>query len=280
MKTHFKNLSLLLYAVFVISIIHAQDKLYPNEFPLHDVKLLDGPFRHARDLNIQTILKYKVDRLLAGYRIQAGLQPKDSIYKNWDGLDGHVGGHYLSALAMNYAATNNGECKRRMEYMIAELKACQEANTKNNPAWGTGYAGAVPNSKEVWSTLKAGDLKAYRSAWVPWYNVHKMFAGLKDVWLYTANEDAKIIFLKFCDWAIDITSGLSEEQMQSMLDVEHGGMNEIFADAYQMTGDANYLMAGKRFSHRMLLLPAKIILIINMQIPRCQRQLASQESVN
>ena len=253
MKRHFKNLLLLIYAVFVISIIHAQDKLYPNEFPLNDVKLLDGPFRHARDLNIQTILKYNVDRLLAGYRIQAGLQPKDSIYKNWDGLDGHVGGHYLSALAMNYAATDNGECRRRMEYMIAELKACQDANKKNNPAWGTGYAGAVPNSKEVWSTLKTGDLKAYRSAWVPWYNVHKMLAGLRDVWLYTANEDAKIIFLKFCDWAINITSGLAEEQMQSMLDVEHGGMNEIFADAYQMTKDEKYLMAAKRFSHRMLL---------------------------
>ncbi|HEX6846848.1 MAG TPA: beta-L-arabinofuranosidase domain-containing protein, partial [Chitinophagaceae bacterium] len=248
MKTHPKNITLLLCSVFFMSIIHAQDELYPNQFPLSDVKLLDGTFRHARDLNIQTILQYNVDRLLAGYRIQAGLQPKDSIYRNWDGLDGHVGGHYLSALAMNCAATNNSECKRLMEYMIDELKACQDANTKNNPGWGIGYAGAVPNSKEIWSTLKTGDLKAYRSAWVPWYNVHKMFAGLRDVWLYAGNEDAKIIFLKFCDWAINITSGLSEDQMQSMLDVEHGGMNEIFADAYQISKNEKYLTTAKRFS--------------------------------
>jgi len=233
--------------------IYAQDKLYPNEFPLSDVKLLEGTFKHARDLNIQTILKYNVDRLLAGYRKQAGLQPRDSIYKNWDGLDGHVGGHYLSALAMNYAATKNSECKKRMDYMIAELKACQDANSKNNPSWGIGYAGAVPNSKEIWSTLKIGDLKAYRSAWVPWYNVHKMFTGLRDAWLYADNQDAKTIFLKFCDWAIDITSALSDEQMQSMLDVEHGGMNEIFADAYQITKNEKYLTAAKRFSHKMLL---------------------------
>src|SRR5678816_2344687 len=95
----------------------AQDKLYRNEFSLADVTLLDGPFKHARDLNIQTLLKYDVDRLLAGYRKEAGLPEKAKSYSNWDGLDGHVGGHYLSALAMNYASTKNAECKRRMEYM-------------------------------------------------------------------------------------------------------------------------------------------------------------------
>ena len=68
-----------------------------------------------------------------------------------------------------------------------------------------------------------------------------------------ANEDAKNIFLKFCDWAINITASLTDAQMQSMLDMEHGGMNEIFADAYQMTGEEKYLIAAKRFSHKMLL---------------------------
>src|ERR1043165_9402330 len=98
---------LLITLIILCSSLFAQDKLYTNQFSLSDVQLLDGPFKHARDLNIQTILKYNVDRLLAGYRKEAGLRPKDSSYKNWDGLDGHVGGHYLSALAMNYAATKN-----------------------------------------------------------------------------------------------------------------------------------------------------------------------------
>ncbi|HSN62389.1 MAG TPA: beta-L-arabinofuranosidase domain-containing protein, partial [Ferruginibacter sp.] len=91
--------------MFACSLTHAQDKLYNNEFPLADVKLLDGPFQHARDLNIKVLLKYDVDRLLAGYKKEAGLPEKATIFSNWDGLDGHVGGHYLSALAMNYAAT-------------------------------------------------------------------------------------------------------------------------------------------------------------------------------
>jgi hypothetical protein len=105
----------------------------------------------------------------------------------------------------------------------------------------------------IWPALQKGDLHPYRSAWVPWYNVHKLYAGLRDVWLYAGDEDAKAIFLKFCDWGLQITASLTDAQMQSMLDTEHGGMPEIFADAYQMTGDTRYLAAAKRFSHRMLL---------------------------
>ncbi len=245
----------ILITVFYLSSCTSEEKgnLYPNQFPLEAVKLLDGPFQHARDLNIEVLLKYDVDRLLAPYRKEAGLPEKAKGYDNWEGLAGHVGGHYLTAMAMNYAATGNEVCKQRMDYMLAELKACQEANGKNNPDWAVGYVGAVPKSTEIWSTLKDGEFSAYKAAWVPWYNAHKMYSGLRDAWQYTGNEEAKAMFLKFCDWGIQITSSLTDEQMESMLDTEHGGMNEVFADAYQLTKDEKYIVAAKRFSHRMLL---------------------------
>ena len=251
------NKLILAIACFSFSFITyqstAQERLYHNEFDLREVKLLDGPFKDARDLNIKVLLEYDVDRLLAPYRKEAGLPAKAKSYPNWEGLDGHIGGHYLSAMAINAEATGSEECLRRLEYMISELKLCQEENEKNNPGWGNGYAGGVPNSAIIWSTLKEGDLKAFRSAWVPWYNLHKMYAGLRDAWLYTGNEEARTIFLKFCDWGINITSGLNDTRMQSMLDTEHGGMNEIFADAFQMTGDMKYQSAAMRFSHQVLL---------------------------
>ena len=137
--------------------------------------------------------------------------------------------------------------------MIAELKACQDANGINNADWGKGYLGGIPNSKGLWSTLKNGNFSVYRKAWAPWYNIHKMYAGLRDAFVYTGNEEAKTMFLKFCDWGIDITSSLSDTQMETMLDSEHGGINEMFADAYQITGTEKYLAAAKRFSHKMLL---------------------------
>jgi DUF1680 family protein len=253
MKMYF--LKLICFSILLFSSIQAQDKLYPNEFPLSDVKLLDGPFKHARDLNIDVLLKYNVDRLLAPYRKEAGLVPRDSSYSNWIGLDGHVGGHYLSAMAINYTATKNPECKKRMDYIISEIKICQDSNAINNPDWGVGFAGGMPNSKEIWSKLKKGDFSVYFSSWAPWYNLHKMYAGLRDAWLFGSSNEAKNIFLKFCDWGISITSDLTDDQMQIMLGAEHGGMDEMFADAYQITGVNKYLITAKRFSHKALLEP-------------------------
>ena len=102
--------------------IQAQDRLYKNTFPLGDVELLDGPFKHAQELNLKVLMEYDVDRLLAPFLKEAGLPLKAELFPNWAGLDGHVGGHYLSAMAMNYAATGNEECRKRMEYMLGELK--------------------------------------------------------------------------------------------------------------------------------------------------------------
>ena len=233
---------------------NAQDKLYADEFPLGDVTLLDGPLKKARDLNIRTLLQYDCDRLLAPYRKEAGLEPRAKTYPNWDGLDGHVGGHYLTAMAIN-AATGNDECRRRMEYMISELQLCADANNKNHSEWGKGYVGGMPNSERIWSTFKKGDFGVYFGSWAPFYNLHKMYAGLRDAWLYCGNEQAKQLFLGFCDWAIDLTAGLSDEQMERMLGNEHGGMNEVLADAYAITQKPKYLFVAMRFSHRRLLTP-------------------------
>ncbi|SFW77368.1 hypothetical protein SAMN02927921_04222 [Sinomicrobium oceani] len=255
MKTKICFLGLCGLAILGSLTVHAQDKLYDDTFPLEDVRLLEGPFQHARDLNIKVLLKYDPDRLLAPYRKEAGLSPKKESYPNWEGLDGHIGGHYLSAMAMNYAATGNQECKTRMDYMVDEVEKCQEANARNHPEWGVGYAGGVPDSNTLWSAFKKGDFSIYNTSWAPFYNLHKMYAGLRDAWLYGNNEKARKLFLKFCDWGIDVTAGLSEEQMQAMLHMEHGGMPESFADAYQMTGEGKYLEAAKRYAHRALLNP-------------------------
>ncbi len=249
------RISFTMMMLLSVGSIEAQDRLYADEFPIGDVTLLDGPLKKARDLNIQTLLQYDCDRLLAPYLKEAGLTPKAKAYPNWDGLDGHVGGHYLTAMAVNAAATGNAECRRRMEYMISELQTCADANNKNHPEWGKGYVGGMPNSERIWSTFKKGNFGTYFGSWAPFYNLHKMYAGLRDAWVYCGNEQAKTLFLGFCDWAIDLTAGLSDAQMEQMLGNEHGGMNEVLADAYAITKDKKYLDVAKRFSHRRLLTP-------------------------
>lgn len=249
-----KQLMIALLSIAPALGVVAQDKLYKDEFPLGDITLLDGPLKHARDLNVQVLLKYDCDRMLAPYRKEAGLQPRKPSYPNWDGLDGHVGGHYLSALAIN-AATGNEECRKRMEYMISELQLVLDANNQRPEAWCHNYIGGVPNSANMWTAFSKGDFGPYFGAWAPFYNIHKMYAGLRDAWLYCGNEQAKNLFLKFCDWAVDITRDLNDEQMEKMLGNEHGGMNEVLADAYAITGEQKYLDCARRFSHRMLLVP-------------------------
>jgi DUF1680 family protein len=239
---------ILFFALFLLIMagnLTAQDKLYSKTFPLADVQLSDGIFKHAQDLNLQTLLEYDVDRLLAPYLKEAGLTPQGESYSNWIDLDGHIGGHYLSALAIHYAATGNEDCKTRMEYMISELKRCQQAH-------GNGYAGGVPNGMAIWNSVKNGNPAAVASGWVPWYNVHKMYAGLRDAWNYGGNDDARQMFLDFCDWGLTVIASLSDAQMEQMLDTEFGGMNEVYADAYQMTNDLKYLNVAKRFAHKTL----------------------------
>ena len=223
-------------------------------FNLSDVKLLDSEFKNAQELDKQYLLTLEPDRLLAPFLREAGLEPKAESYPNWEntGLDGHIGGHYLTGLSLMYAATGDKEIKERLDYMIPELKRCQDAN-------GNGYIGGVPGGQAMWDEVKGGDIRAggfdLNGKWVPLYNIHKTFAGLRDAWLYGRSETAKQMLIDMTDWMLDLVSGLSDEQIQTMLNSEHGGLNETFADVAEITGDEKYLELAKKFSHHQILDP-------------------------
>jgi DUF1680 family protein len=223
-------------------------------FPLADVRLGASPFLEAQNTDLAYLLELEPDRLLAPFLREAGLPPRQESYGNWEssGLDGHMGGHYLSALALMYASTGDAEVLRRLNYFVAELKRAQENS-------GTGYLGGIPSGNQAWNDIANGKLHAdnfsVNGKWVPWYNLHKLFAGLRDAYRYAGNEDARTMLIALSDWALKLTSALSEAQMQDMLRSEQGGMNEVLADVAQMTGDQQYLDLAMRFSHRAILEP-------------------------
>ncbi|MCC2960586.1 glycoside hydrolase family 127 protein [Massilia sp. IC2-278] len=223
-------------------------------FPLADVRLMPGPFLDAQTTDLNYMMAMEPDRLLAPFLREAGLAPRQPGYGNWEatGLDGHMGGHYLSALALMYAATGDAEVLRRLNHFVAELKRAQEAN-------GDGYLGGIPGGRQAWRDVAAGKLEAdnfsVNGKWVPWYNLHKVYAGLRDAHRHAGNADARAMLVALSDWALRLSSHLSEEQMQQMLRAEHGGMNEIFADVAQMTGERKYLDLALRFSHQAVLQP-------------------------
>ena len=223
-----------------------------ESFPISSVRLTASPFKHAEDMDIQYLLGINPDRLLAPYLKEAGLTPKAENYTNWEntGLDGHIGGHYVSALSYMYAATGNLEIKGRLDYMISELQRCQDAD---------GYLSGVVNGRKVWKEIKEGDIRAsgfgLNDGWVPLYNIHKIYAGLRDAYLIGGKQEAKEMLVKLTDWMIRVVENLSEAQMQDMLRSEHGGLNETFADVAAITGDKRYLELAHKFSHQLVLQP-------------------------
>ena len=250
MKTTPFILALLLSA----SLSKAQNVPQVSYFPLQDVKLLDSPFLQAQQTDLHYILALNPDRLLAPFLREAGLTPKAPSYTNWEntGLDGHIGGHYISALSMMYAATGDTAIYNRLNYMLNELHRAQQAV-------GTGFIGGTPGSLQLWKEIKAGNIRAggfdLNGKWVPLYNIHKTYAGLRDAYLYAGSDLARQMLVALTDWMIDITAGLTEQQMQDMLRSEHGGLNETFADVAEITGDKKYLELARRFSHKVILDP-------------------------
>ena len=238
----------------LLLLVGATDGAAVEYFPLEQVRLLDGPFRDAQDRGVDYLLALEADRLLAPYLTEAGLEPRADNYGNWEssGLDGHVGGHYLTALSLAWAATGREDVRERLEYALDELERAQRAH-------GNGYLGGVPDGDGLWERVAGGDIRAepfaLNGAWVPWYNLHKTFAGLRDAWLHAGSEQAREMLVKLSDWADALVASLSDEEMQEMLVAEHGGMNEVLADVAAITGEARYLRLARRFSHRQILEP-------------------------
>jgi len=223
-------------------------------FPLSAVRLTASPFLEAQQTDLRYIMALNPDRLLAPFLREAGLAPKEASYGNWEstGLDGHMGGHYLTALSLMLAATGDEAVLKRLNYFVAELKRCQASN-------GDGYIGGVPGGAAAWRDIAQGKLQAdgfsVNGKWVPWYNLHKLYAGLRDAYVYAGNQDARAMLIALCDWTVGLVSHLSDEQMQTMLRCEHGGMNEVLADVSEMTGQKKYMDLAIRFSHQAILRP-------------------------
>ena len=169
-----KQMVLTLIAATIVSQpLAAQTKTVAESFRVSDVRLEASPFKHGEDMDIRYLLALDPDRLLAPYLKEAGLKPKADNYTNWEntGLDGHVGGHYLSALSFMWAATGNEEIRQRLDYMLAELKRCQDAA-------GDGYLAGVPGGRQIWKEIAEGNIRAsafgLNDRWVPLYNIHKI----------------------------------------------------------------------------------------------------------
>ncbi|WP_405625196.1 glycoside hydrolase family 127 protein [Streptomyces sp. NBC_00016] len=188
-----------------------------------------------------------VDRLLYTFRANHKLSTAGAAANGgWDAPDfpfrSHVQGHFLTAWAQLYAVTGDSVARSKAVSMVAELAKCQA----NNSAAGftTGYLSGYPESD--FTALEQGTLS---NGNVPYYTIHKTLAGLLDVWRLIGSTQARDVLLALAGWVDTRTGRLTGAQMQAMLGVEFGGMNDVLCDLYQQTGDARWLTAAQRFDH-------------------------------
>lgn len=217
-----------------------------HSFPLEDVRLLDGPFKHAMEEDGKYLLSLDVDRLLYNFRINAGLPSSAEPLGGWEAptceLRGHFVGHYMSACAQMYASTGDKRFKEKGDAVVAGLAECQAK-------LGSGYLSAYPETF-------IDRVEQRIQVWAPYYTLHKIFAGLEDMYVYCDNQQALEMAKKFGDWVIARNGKLTDAQMQAMMETEHGGMNETLANLYALTGEEKYLKISLRFDHHRVIDPA------------------------
>lgn len=223
-------------------------------FSLDRVRITGGPLKHAMELNKDYLLELEPDRLLSRFREYAGLPVKAANYKGWEdlGISGHSLGHYLSACAMMAASTSDKRFFERVDYIVGELEICQIAH-------GDGYVSGIPRGKELFNELRVGDIRSQgfdlNGGWVPFYTLHKLFAGLRDAYRVAGNKKAIIVEEKLGLWLEGILSELNEDQIQEILKCEFGGMSEVLADLAVDTGAERFWRLSEQFHHHKFLNP-------------------------
>ena len=226
--------------------VPAKVAIKAHPFDLRDVRLLDGPFRKAMELDRRYVLSLDPARLLHTFRLNAGLPSTAEPFGGWEEpkceLRGHFAGHYLSACALLFASTGDEKVKEKGRQVVAGLKECQDRLK-------SGYLSAYP--EEFMDRVEA-----QQRVWAPWYTLHKILAGLLDMYVHCDDQEALEVAKRFGDWVKARTDRLDDDRMQKMLGNEHGGMNEALANLYSLTGEEKYLKLALRFNHQAVIGPA------------------------
>lgn len=225
-----------------------------------NITLLSSVFSQSEKIGREYLDGVDIDRLLSPI-FEAHNMPAPNNAKryggwerksanNWEespetfSLAGHSLGHFLSALSECYAKSGDENLKQKILYIVSQLESVQ-SNAKS------GYIGGC--KENCFTELFDKNLTSWAEGyWVPWYNLHKIFKGLTDAYSVTEDQTVLRVLLRFADWACDGLSDFSDEDFEKMLEYEHGGMNEVFANLYRITKNEKYLYFAEKFTHKKL----------------------------
>jgi uncharacterized protein len=226
--------------------VKVQVPIKAYSFDLKDVKLLDGRFKENAERDGKWLLSIDIKRLLHSWHVNAGMQTNAAPLGGWEGLDvelrGHTAGHVLSGLALMYASTGEEAYKLKGDSIVYAMAEIQ--NVLNQE----GYLSAFPQNL-VNRAIEG------KPVWAPWYTLHKIMAGLIDMYEYVGNKQALDVVTKMGDWAYNKLKDLSPEELAVMHKAEFGGMIESSYNLYAITGNENYKKLAECFYDNKVLDP-------------------------
>ena len=237
-----------------ICVLTENEMGWTEPFELDKVQILDNYYLSAQKSDIAFLKKMDTARLLAGFRTTAGIDTKGvRPYGGWEDslLGGHCVGHYLTALAQAVKVTGDKELKEKSQTLIAGLEECQKK-------LGTGFlfGAKVEDKEDVEKQFDILEGKKKGETWVPWYNMHKVLAGLVDTYKYTRNETALLVAEKLGDWIYARVSKWDLKTNQKVLETEYGGMNDCLYELYSYSHNKHHLEAAQKFDEKALFLMA------------------------
>lgn len=237
-----------------ICVLTENEMGWTEPFELDEVQILDTYYLAAQKSDIAFLKKMDTARLLAGFRTTAGIDTKGvRPYGGWEDslLGGHCVGHYLTAIAQAVKATGDEELKEKSQVLIEGLEECQRK-------LGTGFlfGAKVEDKEDVEKQFDILEGKKKGETWVPWYNMHKVLAGLIDTYKYTENETALLIAEKLGDWIYERVSKWDLKTNQKVLETEYGGMNDCLYELYSYSHNKHHLEAAQKFDEKALFLMA------------------------
>lgn len=237
-----------------ICVLTENEMGWTEPFELDKVQILDNYYLSAQKSDIAFLKRMDTARLLAGFRTTAGIDTKGvRPYGGWEDslLGGHCVGHYLTALAQAVKVTGDKELKEKSQTLIASLEECQKK-------LGTGFlfGAKVEDKEDVEKQFDILEGKKKGETWVPWYNMHKVLAGLVDTYKYTGNETALLVAEKLGDWIYERVSKWDLKTNQKVLETEYGGMNDCLYELYSYSHNKHHLEAAQKFDEKALFLMA------------------------
>ncbi|MEV7632937.1 beta-L-arabinofuranosidase domain-containing protein [Microbacterium sp. NPDC089318] len=249
-------------------------------FPLDAVRIDDDPvLAEARDRMLHLARVYPVDRLLAVFRANAGLDTRGAAAPgNWEDfghpseqpwgehdypgrenaqtanlLRGHYAGHFLSMLSLAFAGERDARLKAKIDEFVAGLGEVQRALAASGRYSHPGFLAAYGE----WQFSRLEHFAPYGEIWAPYYTTHKIMAGLVDAYELAGSEEARDIAVSMGHWVSHRLTRLDRDRIQRMWSLyiagEYGGMNEAMARLSVIADEPVFLEVAQLFDQESLL---------------------------